>query len=174
MEKNENRRNTTKGSNDKASVFHLEGLDPAEQALYVDVKELINNEAKQADAIKRSTAEQKKRRLVLGEKLSLLKAALNKPGRGSGWAGFLRQAGIGIRKADRWVAAYERTLHSAENSDSVRVPATKEQIEAKVTRLVTRLRKELVTAENFATFIDNLQDLWKASAPEAGINIRNR
>ena len=159
MAKNEKHKKINVGAT-KAVPFNLSELDPAEQTLLKEVKELIDTEEKHAKALKLTRAEQKTRRLALGQKLFHLKGSLSKPGRGSSWGGFLREAGIHIRNADRWVEAYGKTLKSEQNSDIVQVPVTLETIRTEANRLLPRLRRLGFTDENLHSFVDVLVTDW--------------
>jgi hypothetical protein len=130
----------------------------SENKLTVRITTLWSDQAKKNSSLKCSRSELIRVREELGEHLHALKSLFATSGRNSRWAGFLREAGIPLASADRYVARHRKSLEPAPVNllnDEVSTPSP-EEVTALVKKLTPKLTSFLTTQTSVAQFMQEL------------------
>jgi hypothetical protein len=149
-----------KGSSDDGSEFTSE----VEAQLAERIGKLWYSHRKKSSAVKQSSEELKHLRYSLAEQLHAFKALLVGTGRDGGWAPFLRDRGIPVTTADRYVKRHEASLVPVgKKLVADQLPPTAAEVTLKVKKLAPGLIRYLRGLARGTQFIQELEALFQVS-----------
>jgi hypothetical protein len=142
-------------------------IDTATEAtLSAEIKKLWVLQKNNTASVRRTRAELKALRLVLGEKLHTMKSILVRTGRGGGWASYLRAQRLPVSSADRYVAQHEATLAPPVEkalTEELSTP-TVDEIRQLARKILPKVSRFLITQELTYEFLHEL--IWGIDVAE--------
>jgi hypothetical protein len=138
----------------------------AEAQLVERIGKLWSSHNKKSSSVKQSREELMRVRDSLAEQLHTYKALLVGTGRDGRWAPFLKDRGIPVKTADRYVKHHVASLLPVDKKlDIGQLPPTAVEVSERVKKLAPGLIRFLTTPESISQFMQELGAALRSSTP---------